>query len=58
MKFKPCDHCTTPSKCTAAGKCLKKGMSMGGMAKKPMAYNKGGYCGASNPASKPVKKAK
>jgi hypothetical protein len=28
------------------------------MAKKPMGYNKGGYCGASNPAAKPVKKVK
>jgi len=23
--FKPCSHCTTPAKCKAAGKCLKKG---------------------------------
>ena len=57
MKFKPCDHCTTPSKCSAAGKCLKQGMSKGGMTKKS-GYNKGGYCGASNPAAKPIKKAK
>ena len=27
----------------------------GGMAKKPMKMNRGGYCGASNPASKPMK---
>ena len=30
-------------------------MSYGGMAKKPMKMNRGGYCGASNPASKPMK---
>lgn len=31
-------------------------MSKGGMAKK--GYNKGGYCGASNPAERPMKKGK
>ena len=56
MKFEPCDHCKTPSKCKAAGKCLKKGMSKGGMVKR--GYNKGGYCGASNPAERPMKKTK
>ena len=30
----------------------------GGMAKKPMKMNRGGYCGASNPAAKPMKKGK
>ena len=44
------------------------GMKKGGMAKKPgymkggmtkkMGYAKGGMCGASNPAARPVKKAK
>jgi len=33
------------------------GMSKGGMTKK-MGYNKGGYCGASNPAARPMKKSK
>lgn len=28
--FKPCSHCTTPAKCKAAGKCMKKKMQMGG----------------------------
>ena len=30
MAFKPCSRCTTPAKCKAAGKCLKKKMQMGG----------------------------
>lgn len=34
----------------------KIGMYKGGMAKK--GYNKGGYCGASNPAERPMKKGK
>ena len=34
----------------------KKGYNYGGMAKKPMKMNKGGMCGASNPASKPMKR--
>ena len=36
----------------------KMGYAYGGMAKKPMGYNKGGMCGASNPAARPMKKAK
>tara|TARA_R110001599_G_scaffold69508_2_gene195945 strand:- start:105 stop:269 length:165 start_codon:yes stop_codon:yes gene_type:complete len=36
----------------------KMGYMGGGMTKKPMGYNKGGLCGASNPAARPVKKAK
>ena len=32
------------------------GMSKGGMTKKK-GYNKGGYCGASNPAERPMKKS-
>ncbi len=35
---------------------MSKKMGMGGMAKK--GYNKGGYCGASNPAERPMKKGK
>ena len=34
------------------------GMYGGGMAKKRKGYNKGGYCGASNPAERPVKTSK
>ena len=34
----------------------KMGYMYGGMAKK--GYNKGGYCGASNPAKNPVKRGK
>ena len=33
------------------------GMKHGGMTKKK-GYNKGGYCGASNPAERPVKMSK
>ena len=56
-KFKTCAGCPTPAKCKAAGKCAKKsGMAYGGMAKKK-GYNKGGYCGASNPAERPMKKS-
>ena len=36
----------------------KMGYMKGGMTKKMSGYNKGGMCGASNPASRPVKKAK
>lgn len=36
----------------------KMGYSYGGMAKKPMKMNKGGMCGASNPAERPMKKGK
>jgi len=44
------------------GKDAMKGKSFaqynkGGMSKK-MGYNKGGYCGASNPAARPMKKGK
>lgn len=44
------------------GKDAMKGKSFakynkGGMSKK-MGYNKGGYCGASNPAERPMKKGK
>jgi len=34
------------------------GMYGGGMAKKRKGYNKGGYCGASNPAERPMKTSK
>jgi len=34
----------------------KMGYSYGGSVKKPMKMNKGGMCGASNPASKPMKR--
>lgn len=37
------------------GMTKKKGYNYGGMTKKPMKMNRGGYCGASNPASKPMK---
>jgi len=37
------------------GDAKKMGMSYGGMTKKPMKMNRGGMCGASNPASKPMK---
>jgi hypothetical protein len=37
---------------------IPKGMNKGGMTKKKMGYNKGGYCGASNPAARPMKKGK
>ena len=45
------------------GKDSMKGKSFakynkGGMAKKKMGYNKGGYCGASMPAERPMKKIK
>jgi len=35
----------------------KMGYAYGGKVKK-MAFNKGGMCGASNPAARPMKKAK
>ena len=38
------------------GDAKKMGMSYGGMTKKPMKMNRGGMCGASNPASNPMKK--
>ena len=34
---------------------MAMGLAKGGMAKK--GYNKGGYCGASNPAERPMKKS-
>ena len=34
----------------------KMGYSYGGSVKKPMKMNRGGMCGASNPASKPMKR--
>ena len=40
-------------KAPAAAK--KMGYSYGGSVKKPMKMNRGGMCGASNPASKPMK---
>jgi hypothetical protein len=45
------------------GKDAMKGKSFakynkGGMAKKKMGYSKGGMCGASNPAARPMKKGK
>ena len=52
--------------CGKGGECNCGGMKMpakkakmayGGMTKK-MGYAKGGLCGASNPAAKPVKKVK
>jgi len=56
MKFEPCPGCKTPAKCAKEG-CQKQKnkMSYGGMAKKMKMY-KGGYCGASNPAERPMKK--
>lgn len=40
----------------AYGGMAKKKMAYGGMTKKPMKMNMGGYCGASNPAERPMKK--
>jgi len=56
MKFEPCPGCKTTDKCAKEG-CQKQRnkMSYGGMAKKMKMY-KGGYCGASNPAERPMKK--
>jgi hypothetical protein len=36
----------------------KMGYMGGGMSKMKMGYAKGGMCGASNPAERPIKKAK
>jgi len=60
MKFEPCPGCKTPAKCAKEGcQKAKNKMSYGGMAKKkPMKMNKGGYCGASNPAERPMKTGK
>ena len=63
-------QCTAAGKCAkkasgmaAGGMTAKKkkdymsmGMSKGGMTAKK-GYNKGGYCGASNPAERPMKKS-
>ena len=51
--------CGKGGECNCGGakmKMPKSKMAYGGMAKK--GYNKGGMCGASNPASRPVKKSK
>lgn len=45
--------CGKGGKCNCGGMAKKK-MSKGGVAK----YNKGGYCGASNPPARPIKKGK
>jgi hypothetical protein len=37
------------------GMAKKSGYGMGGMTKKKMGYNKGGMCGASMPAERPIK---
>jgi hypothetical protein len=49
--------------CGKGGMCncgkSKTKMAYGGMAKKkPVKMNKGGYCGASNPPARPMKKGK
>jgi len=47
--------------CGKGGMCncgKGKKMAYGGMTKKPTKMNKGGYCGASNPAARPMKKGK
>ena len=36
----------------------KKGYAKGGLKMSKTGYNKGGYCGASNPAERPMKKGK
>ena len=54
--FKACSDCPSPAKYAKEG--CQKGktkMAYGGMAKKRKGFNKGGYCGASNPASRPMK---
>jgi hypothetical protein len=51
--------CGKGGECNCGGakmKMPKKKMAYGGMAKK--GYNKGGYCGASMPAERPMKKGK
>ena len=49
--------CGKGGNCSCGGMASKKQkMSKGGMTKK--GYNKGGYCGASNPAARPMKKGK
>ena len=50
-------NCGKGGECNCGGmKMPKKKMAYGGMVKK--GYNKGGYCGASNPAARPMKKGK
>ena len=56
MNKKSKDTHTMPDGTVMKG--AKHGYSYGGMAKKKMGYNKGGYCGASNPAERPMKKGK
>lgn len=54
--------CGKGGKCSCGGMASKKQkMAYGGMAKKKKDYmamgmNKGGYCGASNPAERPMMK--
>ena len=53
--------CGKGGECNCGGakmKMPKSKMAYGGMAKKKMGYNKGGYCGASMPAERPMKKMK
>ena len=62
-------QCTAAGKCAKKASGMAKGgmtakkkdymsmgMSKGGMTKKK-GYNKGGYCGASNPAERPMNKS-
>ena len=54
-------NCGKGGECNCGGakmKMPKKKMAYGGMVKKPMKMNKGGYCGASMPAERPMKKGK
>lgn len=48
-------NCGKGGKCNCGGMPKKK-MAYGGMVKN--GYNKGGMCGASNPAARPMKKSK
>ena len=51
-------NCGKGGKCNCGGMPKKK-MAYGGMVTKPMKMGyKGGYCGASNPAARPMKKSK
>ena len=53
--------CGKGGECNCGGtkmKMPKTKMAYVGMAKKKMGYNKGGLCGASNPAARPMKKSK
>ena len=51
-------NCGKGGTCNCGGMAKKQKMAYGGMTKKPMKMNKGGYCGASNPAERPMKKGK